>query len=297
VIFGAETFPQDIARNWELVKKYPYLVGDFMWTSWDYLGEAGMGAWSYGGRGGFEKPYPWIIAGSGAIDILGNIDAVAKYAAVVWGLEKKPYIGVRPVNHPGVRVTRAIWRGTNAINSWSWKNCDGNQAEVEVYANAHAVELFINAKSLGKKKIKAFKATYKTTYASGRIKAVAYDQNDRVLSESELVSATGKTSIALKPEGTAIQAGELVYVNIDLVGENGVVESNDDRKLTVTVEGGKLLGFGSANPCTEERFDSGSYTTFYGRALAVVQGTEAGELILRVSGEGLEPVVQRISVS
>ena len=127
-----------------------------------------------------------MIAGSGAIDILGNIDAVAKYAAVVWGLEKKPYIGVRPVNHPGVRVTKAIWRGTNAINSWSWKNCDGNKAEIEVYADAHAVELFINGKSLGKKKIKAFKATYKTKYASGTIKAVAYDQNGSVLSESEL---------------------------------------------------------------------------------------------------------------
>ena len=235
VIFGAETFPQDIAKNWEMVKKYPYLIGDFMWTSWDYLGEAGMGAWSYGGRGGFEKPFPWIIAGSGAIDILGNIDAVAKYAAVVWGLEKKSYIGVRPVNHPGMRVTRAIWRGTNAMDSWSWKNCDGNKAVVEVYADAYAVELFINGKSLGKKKIKVFKATYHTKYASGTIKAVAYDQNGRVLSESQLVSATGKTSIALKPEGTAIQAGELVYVNINLVGENGVVESNDDRKLMVTV--------------------------------------------------------------
>jgi beta-galactosidase len=297
VLFGAETFPQDIAKNWEMVKKFPYLVGDFMWTSWDYLGEAGMGAWSYGGRGGFEKPYPWIIAGSGAIDILGNIGAVAKYAAVVWGLEKKPYIGVRPVNHPGVRVTRAIWRGTNAIDSWSWKNCAGNPAEVEVYADAFAVELFINGKSLGKKKTKAFKATYKTRYVSGTIKAVAYDQDGRALSESELVSATGQTSIALKPETTAIQAGELVYVNIELVGENGVVESNDDRKLTVTVEGGKLLGFGSANPCIEERFDSGSYTTFYGRALAVVQGTNAGELTIRVSGEGLEPVLQKISVT
>ena len=45
VIFGSETFPQDIAKNWAMVKKYPYLVGDFMWTAWDYLGEAGGGTW------------------------------------------------------------------------------------------------------------------------------------------------------------------------------------------------------------------------------------------------------------
>ncbi len=42
IIFGSETFPQDIYKNWEMVKKYPYLLGDFMWTAWDYLGEAGM---------------------------------------------------------------------------------------------------------------------------------------------------------------------------------------------------------------------------------------------------------------
>lgn len=296
LIFGSETFPQDIAKNWEMVKKFPYLIGDFMWTAWDYLGEAGLGAWGYDGTG-MNKPFPWLLSGCGAIDILGNIGAPAKYAAAVWGLEQKPYIGVRPVNHPGVRVSKAVWRGTNAIDSWSWKNCAGNTAEIEVYAAAHAVELFINGKSLGKKKIKACKAAYKTRYEPGLIKAVAYDQNGGKLSENELVSATGKTAIAVKPEETAVQAGEMVFVNIDLVGENGVVESNDDRMLSVTVEGGRLLGFGSANPCTTERFDSGSYTTFYGRSLAAVAADQAGELTLRVTGEGLQPAEAKISVT
>lgn len=55
------------------------------------------------------------------------------------------------------------------------------------------------------------------------------------------------------------------------MGENGVVESNADRKLTVRVDGRELLGFGSANPRTEERFDESSYTTYYGKALASVR--------------------------
>lgn len=90
-----------------------------------------------------------------------NVGAPAKYAAIVWGLEKKPYIGVRPVNHPGVRVHKGLWRGTNAVDSWAWKNCDGNKAEIDVFADAHEVELFINGKSLARKKIKAFQAMYK----------------------------------------------------------------------------------------------------------------------------------------
>jgi beta-galactosidase len=297
VIVGSETFTQDIARNWELVKKYPYLVGDFMWTSWDYLGEASLGAWAYDGSGAMNKPYPWLLADSGAIDILGNSGAPAKYAAVVWGLEKKTYIGVRPVNHPGVQPVKGMWRGTNAISSWSWKNCAGNTAQIEIFADAHAVELFVNGKSLGRKKIKAFKAMYKTRYIPGTIKAVAYDQDGHPLSENELVSATGRLGITLTPEETVIRAGELVFVNINLVGENGVVESNDDKKLAVTVEGGGLLGFGSANPCTEECFDSGSYTSYYGRALAVVRADSAGELTVHVTGDGLEPAGTKISVT
>lgn len=271
IIFGSETFPQDIYKNWEMVKKYPYVLGDFMWTSWDYLGEAGIGAWSYTGGMPFNRPYPWVLAGAGVIDICGVPDGSCRYASTVWGLEKAPRIAVKPVNHPGVRVSRSVWRGTNAIESWAWSGCEGNKAEVEVYSGAHAVELLVNGKSLGKKKIKECKAIFKTRYASGKIEAVAYDAGGRELLRSELNSATGKLSICAQPEKISAAIGEIVYVPVALKGENGVVEANADKKLTVTVEGGELLGFGSANPCTEEQYHTGSFTTYYGRALAIVR--------------------------
>lgn len=271
IIFGSETFPQDIYKNWEMVKKYPYVLGDFMWTSWDYLGEAGIGAWSYTGGMPFNRPYPWVLAGAGVIDICGVPDGSCRYASTVWGLEKAPRIAVKPVNHPGVRVSRSVWRGTNAIESWAWSGCEGNKAEVEVYSGAHAVELLVNGKSLGKKKIKECKAIFKTRYASGKIEAVAYDAGGRELLRSELNSATGKLSICAQPEKTSAAIGKIVYVPVTLQGENGVVEANADKKLTVTVEGGELLGFGSANPCTEEQYHTGSFTTYYGRALAIVR--------------------------
>ena len=47
IIFGSETMPYDIAKNWKMVEQYPTLVGDFMWTAWDYLGENGLGAWGF----------------------------------------------------------------------------------------------------------------------------------------------------------------------------------------------------------------------------------------------------------
>lgn len=276
VIYGSETFPQDIAKNWDMVKKYPYLVGDFMWTAWDYLGEAGIGAWSYTGGMPFNRPYPWLLAGAGVIDILGHPDASCRYAGIVWGQRSVPVIGVRPVNHPGVRVSKSVWRGSNAIESWSWRRCDGNKALVEVYADADAVELILNDKSLGKKKLKAYKAVFKTKYEQGTLVAIAYDAHGHETGRSYLTSATGKLRVSVAPEETVVSPGDIVYVNVDIVGENGVVESNADAPVHITVDGGELLAYGSANPCTEEQFHTGNYTTWYGRSLAVVRAGTRG---------------------
>ena len=73
------------------------------------------------------------------------------------------------------------------------------------------------------------------------------------------------------------------------MGENGEIECNRDTRLTVTVEGGELLAFGSANPRTEESFLTGTYTTWYGRSQAVVLRKDK-QLSISVSGDGLAPV-------
>lgn len=284
VVFGSETFPQDIAKNWEMVKKFPYLIGDFMWTAWDYLGEVGLGAWGYTTDSkGFNKPYPWLLADTGALDILGDPNGELYLAQAAWGLLKAPAITVQPINHKGIKPAKMVWRGTNALPSWSWKGCDGNKAIVEVYTDAPQVELFLNGTSLGRKKTKLCTATYKIAYTPGKLKAVSYDAAGNKLGVNELKGVTGKIRISAEPEKTTVKAGGLVYIPIALKGENGVTEMNADRKLTVTVTGGQLLAFGSAAPRTEEKFDSGSYTTYYGKALAAVLTNAAGKLVVTVT--------------
>lgn len=284
LIFGSETFPQDIAKNWIMVKKYPYLIGDFMWTAWDYMGEAGLGAWGYTPDSkGFNKPYPWLLADTGAMDILGDPNGELFLAQAAWGQLSAPAIAVQPVNHPGNKPAKMVWRGTNALPGWSWQNCEGSKAVVEVYSDAPQVELYLNGKSLGRKKTKLCKAVFKTKYAPGTLKAVAYDVSGKKLGESQLVSATGKNRIVATPEQGTVKAGSIAYVSVSLQGDNGIVEMNADRKIDVTVTGGKLMGFGSANPRTGECFDKGSYTTYYGKALAAVYAAEPGQLTVTVS--------------
>ena len=214
IIFGSETFPQDIYRNWEQVKKLPYLLGDFMWTSWDYLGEAGIGCWSYTGGMPFNRPYPWVLAGAGVIDITGKPDGSCRYASTVWGLEKAPRIAVKPVNHPGVRPTKSVWRGTNAIESWAWSGCEGNKAEVEVYSDAYAVELYLGSKRLGKKRIKECKAVFKTKYAPETLTAVAYGADGRELGRSSLLPAFGDLRLRVQPEESRSDIHYLSLIHI-----------------------------------------------------------------------------------
>ncbi|MGN0998340.1 MAG: glycoside hydrolase family 2 TIM barrel-domain containing protein [Faecousia sp.] len=296
LIFGSETFPYDIAKNWKMVHQYDYLVGDFMWTAWDYLGEAGIGAWAYTKDGtGFNKPYPWLLADTGALDILGTPNAEMFWAQAAWGLLSKPVISVQPVNHPGMNPAKMAWRGTNALASWAWSGCEGNKAIVEVYSDAATIELYLNGKKLGKKKVKDCRAIFKTKYAPGKIEAVAYDAAGREVSRSHLESATGKLRICAAPEVETAAPGEVVYINVALVGENGVVESNADRKLTVTVEGSELLGFGSANPRTEDRFDAGEYTTYYGKALAAARVGENCTVTVTDGRETVKTVIWKRS--
>lgn len=294
ILVGSETFPQDLPINWALVEKLPYLYGDFMWTAWDYLGEVGIGAWYYGEvHQNFGKPFPWLLADTGAIDILGNDTAEAGMAAVIWGARKTPYISTRPVNRNADELNMSIWRGTNALPSWSWRGCEGSVAQVEVYSDADEIELLLNGASVGRAKVdEGFCARFAVPYASGTLTAVSYNEAGERTGESSLASAAGALSIRAKQEQRAV-IGQPVYVNIDIVGENGIVESNSDRTLTLHVEGAELLGFGSANPQTTERFESGTYTTYYGRSQAIVLPA-SDRVFLTIAAEGMETAALEI---
>lgn len=89
---------------------------------------------------------------------------------------------------------------------------------------------------------------------------------------------------------------EILYVSIQIQGENGVVESNDDRLLHISVEGGELLGFGSANPRTEESYVTGKFTTYYGYAQAVVRANDTQMMTITVQ-DGKKTASKQIRIS
>jgi beta-galactosidase len=315
VICGSESFPPEIAKNWRLVKRLPHVIGDFTWAGWDYLGEAGLCTWLYGKNQSLFKPYPCILAGSALIDITGQRQAQSYIHEIVWGLRKEPYIAVQPVDHSGETPSKSVWRGTNAIDSWSWPGCEGRAALVEVYADAAQVELLLNGRSLGRKPAgdaRDFKAVFKTPYQPGELTAVAYDKDGQATGRTTLKTAGPRVQLYIDvetaaPEGAVASSGDaaltadgadLAFLTIRLADEAGILHPLADREVTVRVEGaGALLGFGSANPLTEERFTDEVHTTYQGRALAVVRaGAEPGTVRVTVSAEVCEEQVVEIRV-
>lgn len=280
IMVASETMVMDLPYNWERIKKYPQIIGDFVWASWDYLGEAGIGDYMY-----MSYPGLPILAGSGTIDITGDITAEAYYEQIIWGLRKEPYIGVRPLNHADEVPKKSSWRFTDAIASWTWKGFEGKKAVIDVFADADSVELIINGKSIGRKKLKDYRTIFKTSYEPGSVKVIAYDKAGIQIGQSSLITSDSAPGLVVKPETKEIKAdgNSICYVPVEFTDENGVRKPYMEEEITLSVEGaGYLVGFGSAVAKTDESYVDNVTRSFRGRALAVIRSNgESGEIIVK----------------
>lgn len=264
LMVGSETMAADLPYNWERVKKYPQVLGDFVWSAWDYLGEACIGDWTYHSYKGLP-----LLAGQGMIDMTGKPLAAMAFMQVVWGLRKEPFLGVRPLNHTQEKPSTGAWQFTNAIDSWTWHGYEGTKAVVEIYADASSVRLELNGKTLETKPVKKYKTIFKTVYAPGVLTAVALDENGREISRHSLRTGGREIRLTVRPE----RYRELTYLPMEFTDEKGELLPYIERPVAVKAGGGaKLLGLGSALCKTDERYDGDTFTSYRGRLLAVAAG-------------------------
>lgn len=293
VMLHSETFPCKIADGWKLVEKLPSVVGDFMWTAWDYMGEAGVGEPTYGTtQAPFAKEYPCQNAGVGAVDLTGEAEPFAYYVATMWGAYHKPYIAVRPLNHAGEEYTLGKWRATDAVHSWSWPGQEGNVTDIEVYAMAASAELFRNGMSLGRQEIIDCKAIFQAEYLPGKLEVITYDTQGQELGREELITAATETELTVCAEESVIKADgeDLAYISVEITDKAGIRKMLSDKKVTIKVSGaGTLVAVGSAACRTEESYLNNSFTTCNGRMITIVRSNgKAGKIHVTASAEGLK---------
>lgn len=296
LILGTETFCADAYRFREIAKANPRLIGDFVWAGMDYLGEAAIGAWEYRDYAPQFRGFGWLTAGSGRLDLTGKPLGEALYTRVALEQEQGPLIAVRPVNHSGEKHSPSAWKMSNAIDSWSWNGCEGRTAEVEVYARAAWVELFLNGKSVGRKRLRDdCIARLKCAWEPGALEAVAYDEAGHEVGRHALRSAGEDTQVRVDSEQPTVAAGGLSFLRLRYTDAQGVTKPLERGTLTVKVTGGRLLGLGSAAPFNPESFTGVTTGTYFGEALAVVQADDGKHLTVAVT-DGVHDAVVEVPV-
>jgi len=312
VMYTAESLPMDAFAYWREVETKPWVVGDFVWTAVDYLGEAGIGWMGYSQDWQKLGPYPWHLAYSGEIDATGRKRPAAYYRQVLWrtgidpiaafvrqpeGTEDLPDRHLYPITPPHLD-----WSLDDVHPSWSWPGEEGKTLEVVVYSEFPEVELFLNGRSLGRKGVgreSEYKTSYQVPYRPGQLLAVGY-RDGREAGRWALTTAGPPVSARVSVDRSQVAAGgeDLAYVTVELADADGtpVYARSDDREVRVTVSGpGTLAGLGSGDPQDPSSFQSGRRKTFHGRALAVVRaGREAGPITVEIEADGLPKQVIRV---
>ena len=307
VILGSENFPQEIGFRWPLVERLPYVIGEFTWTAWDYIGEAGLGKTVY-----FDEdepnapkypwdllpqqtsPYPWRTANDADFDITGHRLPQGNYRSVVWG-SKETYLYSMHPNTFGKKELISLWGFPAVQESWNYKGYEGHNTELVVYSGAEEVEVFVNGESIGRKNISMerpmpYSAKFVTKYQPGVVEAVSFS-NGVEISRTKLITSGEPAKIKLIPEKLSMNADghDLIYVNVEVVDKDNNLVTDAEISLKAEANGNaELVGFGSANPITEEDYTDDNCMTYKGRAMAILRsGYEKGEVRLSVSADEL----------
>ena len=239
----------------------PWVAGEFVWTGFDYIGE--------------PTPFRWPSRSSyfGIIDLAGFPKDRYYFYQSVWRPE--PLVHLLP--------------------HWNWRGWEGKTIPVWAATNCDSVELFLNGKSLGEKKLdrdNSLHVEWQVPYEPGTLKAVGKKDGKEVASD-EVRTARQAARLVLLPDHAKIHADgeDLSFVTVKVVDDNGVVCPGAHDMVQFHLSGpATIAGVDDGNPICHEPFKGDKHSVFHGLGLFVVKaGREAGAITVRTEAKGLEP--------
>ncbi|GAB3294120.1 glycoside hydrolase family 2 TIM barrel-domain containing protein [Hymenobacter tenuis] len=293
VMFGSESYPLEAFGSWMAVQDHPYVIGDFVWTAVDYIGEASIGWLGYWQK---QEFYPWNLAFCGDIDICGWKRPQSYYRDALWK-ENQVSLFVKPPT-PSFALNPqkedwSKWEWHDVLADWTWPGQENKPLTVEVYSSCEEVELLLNGKSLGLKpttRATQYMATWSVPYQPGELKAVGRN-GQKTVSTAVLQSAGQPSRLALKPDRSTLRADgqDLSYITVELEDKNGIRNPKSEQALTFALTGpGTIVGVGNANPRSLESYQSPKRNAWQGRAIVIVKASnQPGKLTLRATADGL----------
>jgi beta-galactosidase len=295
VIAGTESFPMEAFENWQAVETKPYVIGDFVWTGMDYLGETGIGhSHLEGAADTFLMPFPWFNSYCGDIDLIGQKKPQSYYRDVVWGRSQLEMAVQRPLPE-GKKEILSQWGWSDELRSWTWPGFEGKSLLVRVYSTGETVRLLLNGKTIDEKPVSAatkLTAEFEVPYAAGELKAVAL-QNGRVVASQSFSTVEKPAKLRLVADRSLIRAdrNDLAYVTVEVLDRANRLVPDATVPVSFSIAGaGELTAVGSANPKHAASFREPRHVTFHGKCLAVLRPRgRAGSITLRVEAAGLTP--------
>jgi beta-galactosidase len=320
VMMATESLPLQAFENWGMVQNHPYVIGDFVWTGMDYLGEAGIGNAQldmpffqprmHGEFVGLPAvsfalifaDYPWFNAYCGDIDLIGEEKPQFFYKRVLWGISKLEIAVQRPVPE-GHKQLVSAWGWPDELKSWTWLGHEGKMLTVRVYSQSDEVRLLLNEREIGVKRVSAktqFKAEFEVPYAPGKLQAIALEAGTPV-AEVTFETAGKPAELRLKADRPSLRPNrnDLAYVTLGVFDRFGNLVPDATVPVSFEISGaGKLAGTGTANPKDVRSFRQAHPLTYHGKCLAIVRPTGSSEsIVLLARSAGLKPASLRLTVS
>jgi len=284
-ILGSETFLNDAGEFYELYQKNPRVIGDFVWSGMDYLGEAGFNSWANGLDYDFANdPSGWITDGGGRININGDWLSEMDFTRVCFHLDTIAIGAVSPHDIEG-KAHPAAWKFSRALRSYTFEGYEGKDTEIEVYSYAPYFELYLNDKLLKKFKNKKNKniGRLKMKYQPGVLKAIAYDENHKKIGEATLATASKETKLSLVPEKETYHKDEKVYVHVRYTDDKLEIKPLVNKEVEVlSVENGEMMRFGTGARWNKATYFDKKVKTYYGRATMIIKPNGNGPVTVKV---------------
>ncbi|GGZ92098.1 sugar-binding domain-containing protein [Algibacter mikhailovii] len=249
-------------KAWQKVEELDYVMGQFRWTAFDYLGETNQ--------------WPSRFANFGVIDI-ANLPKDHYYLyQSLW--DEKPMVHLLP--------------------HWTHPGKEGVNIPVVVYTNTDEVELFLNNRSLGKQVYKGEQLVWNVPYANGTLTAKGYNKGKEVAKKS-YSTATGDYHLKVTTSKDVLSAKtrENTLLIIDIVDSKGNMFPLADNYMTIEVKGaGKLKGLDNGNPIDLTPYSSDSKRAFRGKLVAFIEAQSSGVIKIKIkTKEGKEKTINLTS--
>lgn len=294
IMYGAESYPLEAFDSWMQVVDNPYVIGDFVWTAFDYIGEASIGWLGY-----FQKQnfYPWNLAFCGDIDICGWKRPQSYYRDALWKENQLSLFVTPPVpsfQQNPQRESWSKWHWLDAVSNWNWPGYINKPIEVTVYSSCTSVELFLNGISLGKKttnRSTQFMAAWQVPYQQGELKAIGYNAKNNVINTAILATADTVAQIKLTADRNSITADnqDLSYITVELTDAKGNRNPLAENLVKLELEGeATIVGVANANPRSIESCQAPQRKAWHGKCMVIVKaGKQPGNIKLKAMVDGV----------